>query len=343
MPCVCTAATYTVPDFTGSSIQQTVNKAHADGANNKVYLPPGSYAISSPITLPCDNDLTITGPITTPSTAILNPSFTNALIFNLSKCTGIEIEYLRFTRTGGISVSNANASNISVDHNEFYGLPSSIGGQSIASAAIYLDGTIDTTIANFRATWNTFGDSASCTAVFSSTLDQQGYCAGIYAQPGIIVNAVIEHNVFNHVEEGVHFHQICSGCPKGSNQSVTQNARIQFNYFVNWHRIAIEMQAGVVGAAMVVSDNALGLPLNPFYGTMFISDACCTNGRQYLTSSPANPANITEDNLLYGQGMADGSFWAPCNRHRVLGRRGIEGEQQRDYGGFQLSDRLGIR
>ena len=327
------SATYTVPALSGASIQATINMAYAAGSNNTVYLPAGIYNVSSALTLPCDNGLTVTGPVAAPATAILNATFSGNDIFSLSGCTGVTISYLQFRNTGGIYADSSSHSNITVTHNQFYGLPSTIGGGSNASAAVYLDGNLNNTVTNFTATWNTFGDSSSCTTVFTTTTDEGGYCAGIYAQPGVMINPVVQYNVFNHVEEGVHYHQWLNNLTAGALESATQNSSVQFNYFTNWHRIGIEMQGGVIGSAQVISDNSMGQPVNPSYGTMFISEACCTGGRTF-GSAAANPANVTEDNLAWtDQPQQVGSFWAP-----VIGIEYWGGAGSRANGNYMMGN-----
>jgi Chitobiase/beta-hexosaminidase C-terminal domain len=289
------AATYTVPSLTGASIQTTMNTAAGTGSGNTVFLPAGLYNVSSSITVPCG--IAVTGPVATPATAILNATFSGNDIFTMGGCTGNVFEYLGFKNTGGI-YANGTTLNITVTHNQFGGLPSSAGGSSSASAAVYIDG-YPNTATNWTLTYNTFGDANSCTAVFARPQDDGGYCIGIYEQTHGFINGIVQFNTFYHVEEGLHWHQQAGTFSVGNPQSWVDGGSIQYNYFINFHRIAVEIQTGVINHTITVSDNVFQNPLNVNYGTFAISMACCNAGSQQgQASGIPNPAQHTDNNLI---------------------------------------------
>ena len=308
-------ATYTVPALNGASIQSTINTAFYAGSNNTVLLPAGIYNVGSAITVPCTNGLTITGPVATPATAVLNATFSGNYIFNMSGCAGVTIEYLLFqanggTGVGGMFVSNSNNSNISIVHNQVTGLPSDSAGNG--SSAVYLSGNINSVDSNITIEYNTFGDATSCSAVFSG-FDNNGTCAGLQTYVGDLENLTIQYNTFYHVSEGAHFNQIApaNSSSNGLPTSVNNGLSVRYNYFLNWHRIAVEDQANTSTATQLVEDNVFAYPLVPFYGTFGISMACCSWGRIYGTFPGYNPSDIVNDNLLISNtvGAAYGIEW----------------------------------
>ena len=292
------AATYTVPSLTGASIQATLNSAAAAGSGNTVLLPAGLYNVASAISVPCSSGLTITGPVATPATAVLNATFAGNDIFVMSGCSGVTVAYLQFRNTGGIYVSDSSYAGIQILHNQFTSLPSSLGGTSNASAAVYFAGDLNSTAQNLVVEYNTFGDASSCTAVFTTNTDEGGYCVGVYEGAGTFNNVTIEYNSFIHIEEGVHLHQICNGCARGTNVSVANNVLIEYNYFTDWVRIPIEIQTGVTTASLQVSHNSIVYPHHVSYGTFGISMACCTGGRTASTSTAFSPADLINDNVI---------------------------------------------
>jgi hypothetical protein len=91
------AATTISAGSTQAEIQTIFNSASP--ANNVIQFAAGTYNLTAPLNVPCSFPITISGPTTTPATAILNPSFTNKPIFNLTNCIGLTIQYLNFTKT----------------------------------------------------------------------------------------------------------------------------------------------------------------------------------------------------------------------------------------------------
>ncbi len=327
------ATTYNVTTSQTLAQIQTVSNGMISG--DKMVFAAGTYTWASSLSLACGG--TYTGAAATPATAVIAASGSGYALMNWpSGCTAsTAVTYVHFENTGGIYLANANNSNIVITHNQFTGLPSSIGGASSASAAIYFDGSINTTDSNINISYNSFGDTNSCTAVFGTNSDQGGYCMGVYEQAGTFTNATIVYNSFTHVEEGIHFHQICDGCATGSNISVVNNVAIQYNYFFNWHRIAIEIQTGVIGSAITVADNAIVNPLSPYYGTFGISMACCTNGQTALNSNPPNPPEHTDDNVIITNvSVFDGTYHDPPYGIEYWGGAGSTANQNLVEGPF---------
>ena len=167
-----------------------------------IVFAAGTYNIAAPIDIPCG--VTITGPATSPATAILAAAYTGNVIFSVGNCSApVTIGYLHFENTGGIYV-NAPMSGITVTHSQFTNLPAT--HQQWADMGIYFDGTKGGTIRNATITNNTFGDPSSCSAVMSIDHDEGGLCNGIFFQ-GNLDGIVIENNTFTHLEEG--FHVLC--------------------------------------------------------------------------------------------------------------------------------------
>jgi Chitobiase/beta-hexosaminidase C-terminal domain len=277
-----------------------------------VVFAAGTYNITNQLTIPCNN-LQITGPVASIPTAILAASFTNNAVFAFNgNCANLgSVTYLHFENTGAAFIRSGNNSNLTFEYNLVTNLPSG-PADSNSEAAMYFDGNLNTTLNNIVIKYNTFGDSNSCTAVFGTIVDDGGYCAGIYQQAGIVSNWTIDNNIFEHLEEGVHFHQICNGCATGTNVSVLTNIEFAHNYIHNWHRIGLEVQSQVVGTGINGSHNVYDTPLNPSWGTMAVSMACCTGGRTAGTSAaPAKP-NITNDNVIITTvNQQVGGFHAP--------------------------------
>jgi hypothetical protein len=130
------AATTIPAGSTQDEIQTVLNSASP--ANNLIQFAAGTFDLTDTLNIPCSFPLTITGPATTPATAILNPSFTNRPIFNLTDCTGVTIEYLNFTKTQSIKLNldpgTWCAAGCVITHNQFTGLtaqlPTGNGGNA---------------------------------------------------------------------------------------------------------------------------------------------------------------------------------------------------------------------
>jgi Chitobiase/beta-hexosaminidase C-terminal domain len=277
------ATTYTIPAGSNSAtIQAALNGAVA---GSTIVFAAGTYNISSPLSIPCTLNLTVTGPVSSPATAILTADFTNNVIFDMGGCTGITIEYLHFENTGGIYVTSP-ASGITITHNQFSGL---IGNENqFADMGIYFDGNAGGTLSNTTITWNTFGSPTDCAGVMvSQTTDQGGVCAGMLFQTNMD-GVTIEDNSFLHLEEG--FHVLCNGACEPPAGFTWSNFTAQFNDFNQIHRIAMEMQPQA-SANVSIQYNSYENPLNPFFGTMGISSACCNTGA-------TEPGTIDSNNVL---------------------------------------------
>jgi hypothetical protein len=162
-PTSCSGPTVNVNSgMSQSTLQSTINSAPSCAL---VVFAAGTYNLSAALTIPCTANLTLTGPATTPATAILNATFTRGSdnIFDIWGCTsGTTVEYLMFQNTGGVFV-HTSASNITVTHNQFTNLP---GGVSQGhSTGVYFDGSETPSnpsaqmLTNTTVSWNTFGDA----------------------------------------------------------------------------------------------------------------------------------------------------------------------------------------
>jgi hypothetical protein len=277
-----------------------------------IVFAAGTYNIAAQLTIPCNN-LQITGPVASTPTAILAASYTNNDIFAYNgNCANLgSVTYLHFENTGAVFFNSGNNSNLTFEYNLITNLPSG-PADSNSEAGLYFDGNLNTTLNNILIQFNTFGDTNSCTTVFATVADSGGFCAGIYQQAGIVSNWTVDYNTFEHLEEGMHFHQICNGCPAGTNVSVLTKVEFAHNYIHNWHRIGLEVQSQVVASGINGSHNVYLTPLNPSWGTMAVSMACCTGGRTAGTSGPPFDPNTTNDNvILTTVNQQVGSFHAP--------------------------------
>jgi hypothetical protein len=297
------------PSMSTSGIQSAIMSAPNCSL---IVFAAGTYNIAAQLTIPCNN-LQITGPVASTPTAILAASYTNNDIFAYNgNCANLgSVTYLHFENTGAVFFNSGNNSNLTFEYNLITNLPSG-PANSNSEAGLYFDGNLNTTVNNILIQYNTFGDANSCTVVFATVADDGGYCAGIYQQTGIASNWTVDYNTFEHVEEGMHFHQICNGCAAGTNVSVVTNIEFAHNYLHHWHRIGLEVQSQVVGTGINSSHNVYDTPLNSSWSTMAISMACCTGGRTAGTSAaPAQP-NITNDNVIITTvNQMVGDFYSP--------------------------------
>jgi hypothetical protein len=281
-----------------STLQSAINSAPSCAL---VVFAAGTYNLSAALTIPCTANLTLTGPATTPATAILNATFARGSddIFDIWGCTGgTTIEYLMFKNTGGVFV-HTTASNITVTHCQFFNLPG--GTNQGNSTGVYFDGSETPTnpnaqvLSNASVTWNNFGDANSCLTPTDTmdpeNVDQGGLCAGILVD-STVDGLTIENNTFYHVEEGVHL--LCvnnatnSPCepPLGT---IDSNVTAQFNDFSNIHRIPWEEQPQV-SKNIVFQYNTEHDAYSPFFGSFDVSMACCGSG--------TSPGMVAANNVL---------------------------------------------
>lgn len=335
------ASTYNVAATqTQAQIQSVLT---ATSAGDTVVFSAGTYNVSATFNVPCN--ITLTGPVATPATAILNPSFTNQPIFNLTNCTGSTIEYFNFTKTQSIKFNLGpgtwGASGILISHNQFTGLtaqlPTGTGGSagpacdsgtgsqgncdSPGDTAVTFTNTSGAAcpgcsfLTNTRITYNQFGDAASCTTpadvVDGTGYDYGGNCAGIQFYTAL--NGVtIEYNKFVHLEEG--FHVLCG--PVGGNDCsgatawTLNNFTADYNDFSGVHRFAVEIQLQGGGNSHV-DHNSFHSWTSPWAWTFGISNACCAGLNGSVITSPGI-TNI--DNVILAEvpassgnyiGMAD--------------------------------------
>jgi hypothetical protein len=269
------AATYTVAAGSSSStIQAIINSA---AAGSTIAFEAGTYDITNTLIIPCNN-LTITGPAVFPDTAILNARFNTSSIFTMwGGCTGLTLEYLAGYNAGLLYVGPGNSSNINFLHNTTGGLPSSATNMSQygTSGSVYFDGKVGQTLSNVTIEYNSFGDANSCTAVFTLALDTGGACAGVLIHQGVTTNITIKYNRFFHLEEGMHVFQAAGNYVPGAAQSASDNLDVEYNYFLNIHRIEVEIQEGTINHPTIVSNNIFQDQSYAYYGSLGLSTPCC--------------------------------------------------------------------
>jgi Bacterial Ig-like domain (group 2)/Chitobiase/beta-hexosaminidase C-terminal domain len=261
-----------------------------------IIFAAGTYSITSTINIPCSN-LTLTGPAVFPNTAILNATFTGSPIFNLpGGCNGLGLDYLAGYNTGLLYVASGNNTNINILHDTTGGLPSSTSS-SIPyglTGSIYFDGSVNTTLSNVNIEYNSFGDNNSCTAVFTIGVDYGGYCAGVVIHQGLTQDIVVKYNKFFHLENGFKVLQAAGNFAVGQKASVSDNLDVEYNYFLNIHRIEVEIQEGTANHPTIVSNNIFQDQSYSFYGSLGLSTPCC----QWSTTSgiAGNNPGLMENN-----------------------------------------------
>ncbi len=281
------------PSMSTQEIQSALNGAPS-GAT--ISFAAGVYTVTTPITVPCAN-LQLTGPVSDPPTATLSASFNNQVILGYNGgCSSLgAIRYLGFANTGAVYFGIGNNSNFTFDHNTVSNLPSNLSNLE-SESGLFFDGNLGTTLSNILIQYNTFGDANSCGAVFATLTDQGGYCAGVTTSQGENNDVTIQNNIFQHVEEGIHFNQLASWNP-GAHDSVCVDCTIDYNYVVNFHRIGIEIQVDTPTDPIMLEHNAVVDPLNSFYGTFATSLACCQWGA-IMGTAGNSPGFVFNDNLL---------------------------------------------
>ncbi len=312
-----------------STLQSTINSASSCAV---VVFAAGTYNLTAALTIPCTANLTLTGPATTPATAILNATFARGSndIFDIWGCTGgTTIEYLMFRNTGGVFV-HTTASNITVTHCQFFNLPG--GTNQGNSTGVYFDGSETPTnpnaqvLSNASVTWNTFGDANSCLTPADTmdpeNVDQGGLCAGILVDSSVD-GLTIENNTFYHVEEGVHLlcvnNATSSPCapPLGT---IDSNVTAQFNDFSNIHRIPWEEQPQV-SKNIVFQYNTEHDAYSPFFGSFDVSMACCGSGTSpgIIGSNNVLVENVPSPRSYVAYGIEAWGLGAQYNNNLVQG------------------------
>ena len=281
-----------------SALQSTIS-----GAPNcaLIVFAAGTYNINSTLTIPC-NKLTITGPVASPATAVISGSFTGQAFSVDSNCSGVTIEYLHTQNIGILSTDTSNNSNINILHNQCTNIQGNeqclrFNGSLATSVS---GGQLANTVSNVTIEYNTFGDPGSCTAQFAATptANAGGDCAGVIVGVGEVLNWTVEYNVFNHVEEGFHILNLQgSCCTAGVTESVMVGFTFAYNYVLNWHRIAVEIQAQTPTDSAVFENNVLQDPQNMYWETYGWSFACCQNSFTGLTNG-FSPGIIYDSNVV---------------------------------------------
>ena len=281
------------PGMSTSEIQSALNGAPT-GAT--VQFAAGNYNITSPLGVPCAN-LQLTGPVSNTPTATLSASYTNNVIlgYNGGCSTLGSIRYLGFANTGAVYFGIGNNSNFTFEHNKVSNLPSYLSNLQ-SESGLFFDGNLGTKLSNILVQYNTFGDSNSCSTVFAMSNDEGGYCAGITVSQGESNTITIQYNVFEHLEEGIHFNQLASYAP-GNQDSVCVACVIDTNYVAHYHRIGIEMQIDTPTDPIMLEHNAVVDPINSSWGTFAVSLACCQWGKTMAVEGNS-PGLVFNDNLV---------------------------------------------
>jgi Chitobiase/beta-hexosaminidase C-terminal domain len=292
-----TAASAEVVNVTPAMSTPALQSAMAEAPSGSTILfAAGTYSIANQIYIPCSG-LQIAGPVGATPTAILAASYTGSDIFSYpGGCASPgSVQYLQFKNTGAVYFAPGNNSNFTFEHNLVTNLPSMLGNGG-SEIGLFFDGTLATTLSNVLIEYNTFGDPASCTAVFATFADEGGYCAGIMTSQGTDQNITIEYNNFIHVEEGIHFNQLATYNPGGPN-SVCISCTLEYNYILNYHRIGIEIQTSTPTNSLLLEHNVVADPLNSSWGTFAVSLACCISS--FKQGTPGfSPALVFDDNVL---------------------------------------------
>jgi len=278
-----------IPSMTTAQIQAALNQA---ATGSTVTFAAGSYSITSALHIPC-NGLQITGPAT------LNATYNNDAIFDYpANCLSMgSVKYLTFMNTGAVYVPGTVA-NFDFEYNKNGNMPSGVSGSTntIPSIGVDFDGGTGATLTNITIKHNTFGDQNSCTAVFATSTDMGGYCAGVLINDLHSTNVAIDSNVFNHVEEGIHFFQV-TNYKVGDPTATCVSCEVVGNYILNYHRIAVEIQIQTPVNSFLLAHNAVVDPLNSSYGTFAMSIPCCQWEKVYGTPG-FSPGIVHDDNVI---------------------------------------------
>ena len=262
-----------------STIQSTIASAPTCAL---VVFAAGTYNIASPLTIPCLNQVTITGPAATPATAILSSTYSNNAIMSVKSCSSANtIEYLGFNGNrpsggggGGIYVS-PNTSNLTITRNTLHGnqgVPGS--GGALAMGLIWLDGDQTTNDSNISVTWNQLGATGDCSSIMSIDDDEGAYCEGIGVHSGL-TNSTVSNNAVYYQEEGI---KVWEPMP-------IANSTFNNNDLSNIHRIGFEAQTN--GPSMTANYNSYHDPFVPYFYTFGLS----------MSNGATNPT-ISNDNVI---------------------------------------------
>ena len=333
--------TWNVTSGQATSAIQTTSSGAKSG--DTIQFAAGTYSLTATLNMPCN--VTITGPISTPATAILVPTFVDQPIFNFKDCTGSPstVQYFNFTKTQSLkyNLDPGTWGGIVIANNQFTGLqahlPTGTGGtagpacdsgtgsqgncDSAGDTAVTFTNTTGAAcpgcsfLTNTLIMNNQFGDATSCTTpadvVDGAGFDYGGNCAGIQFYTAI--NGVsVAYNKFIHLEEG--FHVLCgpvggTDC-SGTTAWTMTNFTVDYNDFNGIHRFGAEMQLQG-GGGNHFDHNSFHTPTSPWAWTFGVSNACCAGLNGSVITSPGM-TNI--DNVIISEtpatsgnyiGMAD--------------------------------------
>jgi Fn3 associated len=289
------ASTY---NFTPSTPQATIVTDLAVTGPNTYNFAAGTYTqITATLTFPCNTGNVYQGPVGpfvvgtgAAPTVILNAAFSSS---NLIEITGDNTH----TTPGsgctiqGLAFENQNVyiappvSGLLFQFNKVFNILGQVsgGGNTTSWAGVYVgDGTPqDIGFSTFQ--YNTFGPS--CTDLDSSATDYDGTCGGVIIQ-GANVNVTVQDNVFANIEEAVHT------LGQGTGGDVSTSLHVLNNEGVGIHRIFIENQQGKTTDQQILH-NSYHDPLNPFFASFGVSQACCIA----TTGSPVL-SNQVNDNVI---------------------------------------------
>lgn len=297
------AATCNISAGASSSAAQTIINGCASPAT--ISIAAGTYSAWSNINIPSSVSV-ITGPPVWPNTAIINGVAGTTIFRFPGGASNYTLEYLGMFGAGALYQSPGTASNINILHNTTGNLPSSTSGAYNQTGSMYFDGSgawpVPTTdsYTNMVIEYNSFGDTNSCTAVIADTgTDAGGLCAGVYFNPTNTVNLTVRYNKFLHLEEGIHINQV--GFDASHNGlcciATSNNLDIEFNYFLNVHRIMVEFQTGIVGTGATIKNNVQQDPINAYFGSLGMSTPCCQFTNIQGTATSVNPNNSVTNNV----------------------------------------------
>ncbi len=176
--------------------------------------------------------------------------------YELIRFSGSGLVLQNFTFDGGGISFAGPVSHVNVEYNTFRNIDAhpNYDNQN-TTQAIFLD----TGASDSDFSYNTFTNIGG--SVLNQFQDQ--WVAGGMLGYGLS-NTTIEHNTFDHFDEGIHIlYRYLDG----------NNVKIDYNTFTNGHRIAIEQQNGEGGHAqgLEVAYNNVSNPLNPWALTYALS------------------------------------------------------------------------
>ncbi len=232
------------PNMAPSQIQAQINQS---SPGDVLYFNSGTYRLGQLKLLP---GRTYFGSLD--GQAVLSGTGGYALM-NFSG-SGLVLQH--FTFDGGGVAFAGPVSGVNVEYNTFRNIDAhpNFNNQN-TTEAIFMDNGAS----NSDFSYNTFTNIGG--SVLNQFQDQ--WVAGGMLGFGLS-NVTIEHNTFDHFDEGIHiFYRFLDG----------KNVKIDYNTFTNGHRIAIEQQNGEGGHAqgLEVAYNNVSNPLNPWALTYALS------------------------------------------------------------------------